>query len=281
MFKAVGPLLVTALLGAASSAVAADLPDPPSEPPAVSQRSTALLRATGNERMITMRLACHDAGKVTLATVAPKRRLGATRFACNKGRAVARMRMPHRAVRSARALGSINAVATVVSNGERTQFTLRTPSGTRDGVARLADVSRWYVPPAWCTGIGYTMSIDNTVRFHAEWGETVWWRPMAEEFDIRTGVSRGWKYSSSWRSHRAVPGDGYFLTHPSGWMEFTWTVVQSAAYVASRYGVTVDPAYQVYTERGGYRGYYVNVTTGDGYGEQSVDRCAVPYPAGY
>ena len=277
MFKAVGPLLVTALLCTAAPAIAANLPEPPSEPPDPAQRGTALLRASGNERMIILRLACHDAGKVTVATVAPKRRLGTTRFACNRGRAVARMRVSRRAARSARARGSIEAVATVVSADEHSRFELKMPQG-RDGDARLADISRWYVPPAWCTGIGFTMSIDNTVRFHAEWGETVWWRPMAEEFDIRTGVSRGWKYSPYWQSHRAVPGDGMFLILGNGRIEFTWTVVQSAAYVASRYGVTVDPAYQVYTDRGGYRAYYVGVTTGDGYGEQAVDRCAVPFP---
>jgi hypothetical protein len=133
------------------------------------------------------------------------------------------------------------------------------------------------VPPAWCTGIGFTMSIDNTARFDAEWGETVWWRPVAEEFDINTGISRGWRYGE-WRSHRAVPGDGMYLIDESGRIEFTWTVVQSAPYHASQYGVTVDPAYQVYTARGGYRTYYVDVTTGAGYGEQAVDRCGVPFP---
>jgi hypothetical protein len=272
-----GSLLATALLGAgAAPALATDLPDPPGAPPALEQRGTALLKAFGNERMITLRLSCHDAGKVTLATVAPKRRLGTTRFACNRGRAVARMRMPGGVAGKARARDSIEAVATVVSGGERSSFDLETRR-KRDGVAQLADISRWAVPPAWCTGIGFTMTIDNTTRFHAEWGETVWWRPIGLERDLRSGAGT-WRYANYWRSHRAVPGDGYFLTDGSGRLEFTWTVTQSAPYVVARYGLSVDPAYEVYTSRGGYRSYWLDVTSGSGYsGESYVDRCVVPY----
>jgi hypothetical protein len=262
-------LAATALLGAVAPAVAADLPAPPNEPPPLEQRGTALLRAAANEHMITLRLACHDPGKVTLATVAPKRRLGTTRFACNRGRAIARMRMPRRTPRS------LEAVATVVSDDEHSTFELKTTRG--EAAARLADV-RIYVPPAWCTGIGFTMSIDNRVRFDAEWGETVWWQPMALERDLRTGAGT-WRYVNYWRSHRAVPGEGYFLRDPStGRLELTWTVTQSGGYVASRYGVTVFPAYQVYTNRGGYRSYWLATQiAGEFSDDQLTDRCIVPY----
>ena len=72
-----------------------------------------------------------------------------------------------------------------------------------------------------------------------------------------------------------------FLIHPGVRIEFTWTVVRSAAYVVSRYGVRVYPRYQVYTDRGGYRWYSLGATTSYGYGEQAVSRCDVPWTAGY
>ena len=87
--------------------------------------------------------------------------------------------------RSARARRSIDAVATVVSGAERSRFELKTPRrGDRTPLARTSS----YVPPAWCTGVGFTMSMDNTTRFDAAWGETVWWRPAAFEADLYTGA---------------------------------------------------------------------------------------------
>jgi hypothetical protein len=274
---AVAPLLATALVCAAPAPVVASDLHATKAPP-VSERATSLVRASGNAKMITIRLRCREDGKVTIATVAPKRRLGSTRFSCVNGRAVARMRVPARAARSARARGSIDAVATVVSGAERTRFELRTPS--RGGGKRVARASSIFDADAWCTGVGFTMTLDNTNRFDAEWGETVWWRTVGIEQNMYSGAVST-RYSAYWQSHRAVPGDGMFLIHPSGWIEFTWTVTQSAPYYASRYGVWVYPRFEVYTARGGYRLYRLGATSGYGYGETAVSSCAVPYPAGY
>jgi hypothetical protein len=275
----VASLLASAFLGGvAAPAIAGERsPETPvTGAPPPSERGTSLLRASGDEKMITLRLACHDDGTISIVATAPKRRLGSTRFACVGNRAVARLRMPAAAARGARARGSISAVATVVSGGERSRWELDTPRrGAKNPLARSSTVY-----PAWCTGVGFTMSMDNTSRYGAAWTETVWWRPVGLEVDLYTGA-RTLRYMSTWKTHRAVPGDGMYLVYPDGRFEFTWTVMQSARYDVSRYGVGVHPWYQVYTARGGYQLFPLGATSGYGYGETAVTRCDVPYPAGY
>ena len=136
MFKAVGPLVATALLGAAAAPAAAALP---SEAPPPVARGTSLLSATANERALTLQLACSDSGKVSVATGAPQQRLS-SRFVCRDGQALVRLRM------SARTGGraTVKGVATVLSAGKRSRFELSAPVGARKPKSPPVATAAWY-----------------------------------------------------------------------------------------------------------------------------------------
>jgi hypothetical protein len=162
---------------------------------------------------------------------------------------------------------------TVIARGERVRHAVVIRRAPKIA-PRSGDWSR--VPYVWCTGVGFTASVDNTMRFGAAWGETVWWRPIGLE--LRNGRYT-WRLGDRWTSYRAHPGDGQYLYDAAtGQIETAWTVVQSMPLTVSAYGTSIRPAIQVYTQRGGYEWAFIGATYIQGYAEQATNWCYVPNP---
>jgi hypothetical protein len=252
----------------------AEAPSPrhPAEPPKADESAVKRLRGHLSGRNVTLTLACRDSGRLELSVLGHRaKRLGASRFTCEQGRARVTLTVPRRAARRARTRRGVKLIATIRAGGKRSQFTLQA-TARRHG-SRSVRAATLHDPLAWCTGVGFTLAVNNTMRFSANYGEQVWWRPIGYEYRESTRTY-SWNMRSGWDTYRAVPGDGYFLyDSTTGTFEFTWTVAHSLPLYTTTYGVWVRPAIQVYTQRGGYQSMWVTASVIRGYEQVPTDWC--------